>query len=60
MLQTTDNHLADAVFRMLGAATGDPTWDGSAAAVEAALADIGADGVPFAWPTDQGCRATTA
>jgi D-alanyl-D-alanine carboxypeptidase/D-alanyl-D-alanine-endopeptidase (penicillin-binding protein 4) len=43
MLQTSDNHLADGVFRMLGAATGDPTWHGSAAAVEAALADIDAD-----------------
>ena len=43
MLQTSDNHLADGVFRMLGAATGEPTWHGSAAAVEAALADIDAD-----------------
>lgn len=43
MLQTSDNHLADGIFRMLGTAAGDPTWDGSAAAVEGALADIDAD-----------------
>jgi len=43
MLRVSDNHLADGVFRMLGAATGDPTWRGSAAAVEGALADVEAD-----------------
>lgn len=40
MLQFSDNHLADAVFRMLGAATGDPTWRGSERAVEATLHDL--------------------
>lgn len=43
LLQTSDNHLADGIFRMLGAATGDPTWQGSAAAVERALADVDGD-----------------
>lgn len=43
MLRFSDNHLADAVFRMLGAATGDPTWRGSAAAVRGALADLDVD-----------------
>lgn len=40
MLRFSDNHLADAVFRMLGAATGDPTWRGSARAVRATLEDL--------------------
>lgn len=40
MLRFSDNHLADAVFRMLGAATGDATWRGSARAVRATLADV--------------------
>lgn len=43
MLQTSDNHLADGIFRMLGATTGDPTWDGSAAAARRALDDAGID-----------------
>lgn len=41
MLRSSDNHLADGIFRMLGAATGDPTWRGSARAATAALADAG-------------------
>jgi len=40
MLRFSDNHLADGVFRMLGAATGDPTWRGGARAARAALADV--------------------
>jgi len=40
MLRFSDNHLADGVFRMLGAATGDPTWRGGADAARAALADV--------------------
>lgn len=40
MLRFSDNHLADGVFRMLGAATGDPTWLGGARAARAALADV--------------------
>lgn len=43
MLRTSDNHLADGVFRMLGASTGDPTWAGSAAAVRATFADVDAE-----------------
>jgi D-alanyl-D-alanine carboxypeptidase/D-alanyl-D-alanine-endopeptidase (penicillin-binding protein 4) len=39
-LRFSDNHLADGVFRMLGAAIGDPTWRGSADAARAALADV--------------------
>ncbi|HEX6257758.1 MAG TPA: D-alanyl-D-alanine carboxypeptidase/D-alanyl-D-alanine-endopeptidase [Euzebyales bacterium] len=42
MLRESDNHLADGVFRMLGAATGDPTWRGGERAVRAALADVDA------------------
>jgi D-alanyl-D-alanine carboxypeptidase/D-alanyl-D-alanine-endopeptidase (penicillin-binding protein 4) len=42
-LHNSDNHLADGIFRMLGAATGDPTWAGSARAAQRALSDIGAD-----------------
>jgi D-alanyl-D-alanine carboxypeptidase/D-alanyl-D-alanine-endopeptidase (penicillin-binding protein 4) len=42
-LHASDNHLADGIFRMLGAATGDPTWAGSARAAHRSLADI-ADG----------------
>jgi D-alanyl-D-alanine carboxypeptidase/D-alanyl-D-alanine-endopeptidase (penicillin-binding protein 4) len=47
-LHVSDNHLADGVFRMLGAATGDPTWAGSARTAQQALADI-AGGDPAAW-----------
>lgn len=43
MVRTSDNHLADGIFRMLGAAIGDPTWAGSARAARRTLADIGAD-----------------
>lgn len=39
-LRFSDNHLADGIFRMLGASTGDPTWRGSAATARAALADL--------------------
>lgn len=39
-LRFSDNHLADSIFRMLGAAVGDPTWRGSADAARAALADV--------------------
>jgi D-alanyl-D-alanine carboxypeptidase/D-alanyl-D-alanine-endopeptidase (penicillin-binding protein 4) len=42
-LQASDNHLADGIFRMLGAATGDPTWKGSERAVHDALPDVGDD-----------------
>jgi D-alanyl-D-alanine carboxypeptidase/D-alanyl-D-alanine-endopeptidase (penicillin-binding protein 4) len=42
MLRESDNHLADGVFRMLGASTGDPTWRGGARAVRAALTDVDA------------------
>jgi D-alanyl-D-alanine carboxypeptidase/D-alanyl-D-alanine-endopeptidase (penicillin-binding protein 4) len=42
LLRESDNHLADGVFRMLGATTGDPTWRGGARAVRAALADVDA------------------
>lgn len=42
-LQNSDNHLADGIFRMLGAAIGDPTWAGSARAAQFVLSDVGAD-----------------
>lgn len=40
MLRFSDNHLADGVFRLLGAAAGDPTWRGAARATQATLADV--------------------
>jgi D-alanyl-D-alanine carboxypeptidase/D-alanyl-D-alanine-endopeptidase (penicillin-binding protein 4) len=43
LLQHSDNQMADQVFRSVGAATGDGTWTGSAAAARAALADLGVD-----------------
>lgn len=43
-IQTSDNHMADGIFRTLGAADGDPTWAGSAVATRAALADL-----PLRW-----------
>lgn len=43
MVQRSDNHLADAVFRALGAASGDGSWAGSAAATRAALAPLDLD-----------------
>lgn len=39
-LRFSDNQLADGIFRMLGAAIGDPTWRGSAEAARAALVDV--------------------
>jgi serine-type D-Ala-D-Ala carboxypeptidase/endopeptidase (penicillin-binding protein 4) len=47
MMQTSDNQIADQIFRSLGAAVGEPTWDGSADAARAALAglDLDWDGV---------------
>jgi D-alanyl-D-alanine carboxypeptidase/D-alanyl-D-alanine-endopeptidase (penicillin-binding protein 4) len=42
-VQHSDNHTADAVFRTLGVAAGDPTWDGSAAAARRALAPLRLD-----------------
>lgn len=43
MVQRSDNHIADAVFRTLGAADGDPTWAGAARAVQTALAGLNLD-----------------
>ncbi len=37
MMQTSDNQLADQIFRSLGATAGDATWEGSAEAAEEAL-----------------------
>lgn len=42
-VQRSDNHLADTLFRALGGASGDGTWSGSAAAVQAALAPLELD-----------------
>lgn len=42
-VQHSDNHLADAIFRTLGVASGDPTWRGGDRAVRAALAPLGLD-----------------
>jgi serine-type D-Ala-D-Ala carboxypeptidase/endopeptidase (penicillin-binding protein 4) len=44
MVQTSDNHMADAVFRSLGAHVGEPTWAGAADATRAAL-----DGLALRW-----------
>lgn len=42
-VQHSDNHLADAVFRTIGAASGDASWTGSATATRRALAGLGLD-----------------
>lgn len=42
-LQRSDNHLADAIFRTIGLAGGDGTWQGGAAHTQAALAAVGLD-----------------
>lgn len=42
-VQTSDNHLADAVFRTMGAAHGDGSWEGSAGVATAALRQVGFD-----------------
>ena len=39
----SDNHMADAVFRTLGARTGDATWTGGDVAARAALSDLDVD-----------------
>ena len=43
MVQRSDNHLADMVFRSLGASTGDSTWVGAAAATAQFLAPLRLD-----------------
>jgi D-alanyl-D-alanine carboxypeptidase/D-alanyl-D-alanine-endopeptidase (penicillin-binding protein 4) len=45
MTRNSDNHLADGVFRTLGAVGGTPTWAGSARAARRALR-----GLDLAWP----------
>lgn len=42
-VQRSDNHLADAIFRTVGLAAGDATWEGSAAAVRQSLDVLGLD-----------------
>ncbi len=43
MMQSSDNHFADAIFRTIGLNAGDATWEGSAAAVRAALTRLQID-----------------
>ena len=43
MVQRSDNHLADTIFRTLGAADGDSTWVGAAGAVATTLAPLQLD-----------------
>ena len=43
MVQDSDNHLADTIFRSLGAAGGDATWIGAAAATADTLAPLQLD-----------------
>jgi serine-type D-Ala-D-Ala carboxypeptidase/endopeptidase (penicillin-binding protein 4) len=43
MVQRSDNHLADAIFRTLGAVDGDSTWVGSAGVVSTTLAPLDLD-----------------
>lgn len=40
-VQRSDNHLADGIFRTIGAAAGDASWSGSAAATQRALSALG-------------------
>lgn len=42
-VQRSDNHLADAIFRTVGAAAGDPSWAGAATATQRALSALGVD-----------------
>lgn len=42
-VQRSDNHIADTVFRVLGAADQDPTWVGAAGATAQALAPLQLD-----------------
>ena len=42
-VQESDNHLADGVFRSLGAAAGEPTWRGAARTASSTLAPLGLD-----------------
>jgi serine-type D-Ala-D-Ala carboxypeptidase/endopeptidase (penicillin-binding protein 4) len=42
-VQRSDNHMADAIFRTVGAAAGDGTWVGSARATQASLAPLALD-----------------
>jgi serine-type D-Ala-D-Ala carboxypeptidase/endopeptidase (penicillin-binding protein 4) len=42
-VQRSDNHMADAIFRTVGARHGDGTWTGSAAAVRSLLEPTGVD-----------------
>lgn len=43
LVQTSDNQLADGIFRSVGAVGGDPTWAGSAAVIRETLAPLGLD-----------------
>lgn len=43
MVQRSDNHLADTIFRSLGAARGDSTWIGAAGATAEVLAPLRLD-----------------
>lgn len=43
LVKTSDNQLADGIFRSVGAAGGDPTWTGSAAVIREALAPLRLD-----------------
>lgn len=43
VLQRSDNHLADAVFRTIGLASGDASWAGAAAATQEALSALDLD-----------------
>lgn len=43
LVQRSDNHLADAVFRTVGAVHGDGSWAGSAQAVRETLERLGVD-----------------
>ena len=43
VVRRSDNHMADAVFRTLGARTGDGTWSGGDVAARAALSDLDVD-----------------
>jgi D-alanyl-D-alanine carboxypeptidase/D-alanyl-D-alanine-endopeptidase (penicillin-binding protein 4) len=43
MLRESDNHIADTVFRTVGAEAGEPTWAGAASATVEALGPLGLD-----------------
>lgn len=54
MVQRSDNQIADGVFRTIGLAAGQPTWQGARDEVDRALRTIGVDPSGIAMPDGSG------